>query len=167
MDLVTACNLANEQVVAALDTVYQTAVRTGDVATIDRLLADDFVLVTGRGRVYTKADQLREARDTAVRYAHQEDTSQTVRVWRNTAVLTALLWAKGTNHGTPFDYHVWVSDTYVRSPSGWQYVFGQSSLPRRRSPKGALGSLHQVWTGPPTRRDRHRAGGRSRGKCRD
>jgi hypothetical protein len=29
-------------------------------------------------------------------YGHQEDTNQTVRVWSNTAVVTALLWAKGT-----------------------------------------------------------------------
>jgi ketosteroid isomerase-like protein len=122
------------KVVAALDIAYQAAVRTGDVATMDRLLADDFVLVTGRGRVYTKADLLREARDTAVHYEHQEDTSQIVRVWQNTAVLTALLWEEGTNHGTPFDYHVWFSDTYVRTPSGWRYVFGQSSLPLPQAP---------------------------------
>ncbi len=42
--------------VAALDAQYQAAVRSGDVATMDRILADDFVLVTGRGRVYTKTD---------------------------------------------------------------------------------------------------------------
>jgi hypothetical protein len=28
-----------------------------------------------------------------------------------------------------FDYTLWFSDTYVRTPNGWRYVFGQSSLP--------------------------------------
>jgi len=42
------------QIVSALDTKYQAAVRTHDVATMDAILADDFVLVTGRGRVYTR-----------------------------------------------------------------------------------------------------------------
>jgi putative component of toxin-antitoxin plasmid stabilization module len=62
-------------------------------------------------------------------YEHQEDTEQTVRVWGDTAVITAKLWEKGTDNEKPFDYAVWFSDTYVRTPSGWKYVFGQSSLP--------------------------------------
>jgi len=62
-------------------------------------------------------------------YEHQEDTDQTVRVWGNTAVITAKLWEKGTDDEKPFDYMLWFSDTYVRTPSGWRYVFGQASLP--------------------------------------
>ena len=34
--------------VAALDTEYQAAVKINDAATMERILADDFVLVTGR-----------------------------------------------------------------------------------------------------------------------
>jgi len=116
-------------IVAALDTRYQAAVRSHDAATMSAILADDFVLVTGRGRVYSKADLLREANRADLIYEHQEDTNRTVRVWQNTAVVTALLWEKGTDKGTPFDYRLWFSDTYVRTPSGWQYVFGQASLP--------------------------------------
>ncbi len=44
-------------IVAALDTEHQGAVKNNDVATMDRILADDFVLVTGNGTVYNKADQ--------------------------------------------------------------------------------------------------------------
>jgi ketosteroid isomerase-like protein len=44
--------------VAALDTKYQAAVKSNDAATMDRMLADDFVLVTGMGKSYTKADLL-------------------------------------------------------------------------------------------------------------
>jgi hypothetical protein len=43
---------------AALDTEYQAAVKKNDVATMDRLLADDFILVTGSGKTYNKADLL-------------------------------------------------------------------------------------------------------------
>jgi ketosteroid isomerase-like protein len=62
-------------------------------------------------------------------YEHQEEEQQTVRVWGDTAVVTAKLWAKGTDQGKPFDYHVWFSDTYARTPAGWRYVHGQASLP--------------------------------------
>ena len=119
----------DQKTVATLDTQYQAAVKANDAATIDRILADDFVLSTGSGKKYTKQDLLAEARSGAVLYEHQEDTEQTVRVWGDTAVITAKLWEKGTDHGKPFDYTVWFSDTYVRTSKGWIYVFGQSSLP--------------------------------------
>ena len=132
--LTTTSSDDDRRIVEALDIEYQAAVKAGDVATMDRILEDDFVLVTGRGRVFTKADLLAEARDTAIRYAHQEDTNRTVRLWQSTAVITALLWEKGTNHGEPFDYKVWFSDTYVKTATGWRYVFGQSSLPLPSAP---------------------------------
>jgi ketosteroid isomerase-like protein len=120
---------SDRKTVAALDTEYQAAVKINDAATMDRLLADDFALVTGSGKTFTKADLLSEARSGRVVYEHQEDTDQTVRIWRDTATITAKLWEKGTDNGKPFDYTVWFTDTYVRSPAGWRYVFGQSSLP--------------------------------------
>jgi ketosteroid isomerase-like protein len=115
--------------VAALDTEYQAAVKGNDAVTMDRILADDFVLVTGRGKAYSKADLIAEARNKSTTYEHQEDIHQTVRVWGDTAVVTALLWVKGTNDGKPLDYKLWFSDTYIRTPSGWRYVFGQASSP--------------------------------------
>jgi ketosteroid isomerase-like protein len=118
----------DRRAVAALDTQYQAAVRANDAETMGRILADDFVLVVGSGTSYTKADLLAQAREGSVVYEHQEDTNQTVRVWGDTAVVTALLWLKGTDHGKPFDRKLWFSDTYVRTPGGWRYVFGQASL---------------------------------------
>ena len=117
----------DEKAVAALDTEYQAAVKNNDVATMDRILADDFVLVTGLGKTYTKTDLLNEARSKSTIYEHQEDSAQKVRVWCDTAVVTALLWAKGTKDGKAFDYKLWFSDTYARTPAGWRYVFGQAS----------------------------------------
>ena len=40
----------DQKTVAALDTQYQAAVKTNDAATMDRILADDFVLSTGSGK---------------------------------------------------------------------------------------------------------------------
>jgi ketosteroid isomerase-like protein len=118
----------DEKAVADLDTKYQAAVKANDVATMSEILADDFVLVTGKGVAYDKADLLAEANKSETVYEHQEDTNQKVRVWGDTAVVTALLWVKGTNAGKPMDYKLWFSDTYVRTSKGWKYVFGQASL---------------------------------------
>ena len=120
--------------VAALDTQYQAAVKANDAAGMAKILADDFILVIGNGSVSTKADLLKEADDRIREYTHQEDSEQTVRVWGDTAVVTAKLWMQGTHKdGTPFDYKLWFSDTYVRTKDGWRYVFGQASLPLPKS----------------------------------
>jgi ketosteroid isomerase-like protein len=116
------------KVVAALDTEYQAAVKANDDATMDRILADDFVLVTGRGKTFSKADLLEEARARSTIYEKQDELEQKVRVWGDTAVVTALLWIKGVSDGKPIERRLWFSDTYVRTPKGWRYFFGQASL---------------------------------------
>jgi hypothetical protein len=47
---------ADAKAVAALDTKYQAAVKVNDAQAMDQILAHDFVLVTGPGKVYNKAD---------------------------------------------------------------------------------------------------------------
>ena len=121
-------NMSDEATLAGLDTEYQAAVKVNDAAVMDRILADDFVLVTGSGKTYSKDDLLEEARSGRVHYDHQEDTQQKVRIFGNFAVVTAKLWEKGTESGKAFDKTVWFSDTYVRTGNGWRYTFAQSSL---------------------------------------
>jgi len=117
--------------VAALDTKYQAAVKANDAATMAQILADDFALVTGRGKVYGKADLIDSARKKEVTYERQDEEpgTQKVRVWGDTAVVTARLWIKSMQGDKPADYKLWFSDTYVRTRAGWRYVFGQASLP--------------------------------------
>jgi ketosteroid isomerase-like protein len=121
----------DRQAVAALDTQYQEAVKNNDAETMGRILADDFVLVLGNGKTYTRADLLDSARSGKIRYERQDEDAgtQLVRVWGDTAVVTARLWLKGVDDGTTFERKLWFSDTYVRTPAGWRYAFGQASLP--------------------------------------
>ena len=98
---------------------------------MDQILDDDFVLVTDRGVSLTKADLLREAREkrTIYEYQEEEEGTQKVRIWRDTAIVTARLRIKGTRDQNPFDYRVWCNATYVRTPTGWRYVFGKAAIP--------------------------------------
>ena len=119
----------DRKTVGELDRRYQLAVKNNDAATMDAILADDFVLVTGRGTTFTKADLINETKSGTV-YEQQDELSQVVRVWGDTAVVTALLWAKGkAADGKPFEYKLWFTDTYARTPKGWKYVLGQASSP--------------------------------------
>jgi uncharacterized protein (TIGR02246 family) len=126
-----ASSADDRKAVAALDTEYQAAVKRNDAATMARILADDFVLVTGSGKTFNKGDMLNDARRGDTNYERNEEDMQTVRVWSDTAVVTAKLWEKYTANGKSVDHKFWFSDVYVRTPSGWKYVFGQSSLPLR------------------------------------
>ena len=116
--------------VAALDSEYQAAVKTNDAATMDRILADDFVMVRGGGKL-TKEDLLKKAREKHAKYERHEaeEGSQNVRVWRDTAVVTETLWVKGSENGKSVDEKTSVTETFVRTPNGWRFVSGQATSP--------------------------------------
>ena len=121
----------DRRTVAALDVEYQAAVKRNDATTMGRILDDNFVLILGNGTIITRQQLLDGARSGRIVYEQQDEEpgSQTVRVWGDTAVVTAQLWLRGTNEGAAFDRRLWFSDTYVRTPDGWRYVLGQASLP--------------------------------------
>jgi ketosteroid isomerase-like protein len=117
--------------VANLDTKFQAAVKVNDAATMDAILHDEFILVIGNGKVFTKKELIDEARSGHLIYEQQDEFpgTQVVRIWGDTAVVTAKLWIKGRDGAREFERKLWFSDTYVRTPSGWRYAFGQASLP--------------------------------------
>ena len=117
--------------IAAIDTKYQDAVKRNDAATMAQILHEDFVLVLGTGKTYTRADLLESARTRHITYERQDEDAgtQTVRLWGDhTAVVTARLWLKYVAEGKSFERRLWFSDTYVRTSQGWRYVFGQASI---------------------------------------
>lgn len=124
---------AEKKAIQELDRRYQQAVKENDAATMDQILADEFTLVTGSGKTYSKADLLEEARSGRMRYERQDDADSLVRMWGDTAVITAKLTAKGTEAGKSFNYEVWFTDVYIKKAPGWRYVFGQSSSPIKKS----------------------------------
>ena len=117
--------------VARLDTEFQAAVKSNDAETMARILHPDMLLVLGDGRVNTRAEQLEEARNKLITYQVQDEDpgTQTVRLFGDTAIVTARLRIKGTMKGKEFERLLWFSDVYVRTSSGWRYFFGQASLP--------------------------------------
>ncbi len=129
--IAAGAELDDRQVVAALDVEYQAAVKRNDAGTMAKILDERFVLVLGSGKAYTRAELLDSASSAHIAYELQDEEpgTQTVRVFGDTAVVTALLSLKGVSEGKTFTRRLWFSDTYVRTPKGWRYVFGQASLP--------------------------------------
>jgi hypothetical protein len=83
---------------------------------------------------YSRAQLIESARARKVIFDEQVEVpgSQTVRMYgETTATVTALLILKGRrpSNQTQFDYKLWFTDTYVLTPNGWRYAFGQASTP--------------------------------------
>ena len=120
-----------------LDVEYQAAVERNDAGTMARIHHKDMILVLSNGNVLTGAQLEKAAREKARAYEQQVvvDDSRVVRVAGDTAVVTAKLWLKGTraSNNEAFDYKLWFSDTYVRTPTGWRYFFGQAGAPLPKS----------------------------------
>ncbi len=117
--------------VAALDLTFQDAVKRNDADAIDAILHPNFALVLGDGTVVSREVLIDEARQGCCRYEIQDELpgTQKVRIWGDTAVVTACLRIKGERDGHPFDRTLWFSDTYVHTRDGWKYAFAQASLP--------------------------------------
>jgi hypothetical protein len=82
------------------------------------------------GAVHNKADLIKSGRDKHIAWEQQDEVpgTRTVRVWGDTAVVTAELWLKYKAEGKAVDRKLWFGDTYVRTPKGWRYAFGRASL---------------------------------------
>ena len=122
---------ADEELISALDLEFQRAVKVNDARTIDRILHDQYFLVLGNGTVVTRQELIEEAQSQRVKYEVQDEVpgTQMVRIWDDTATVTAKLKIKGRRDGQAFDRTLWFSDTYVRTAEGWKYAFAQASLP--------------------------------------
>lgn len=121
----------DRDVVSKLDIAYQAAVKINDAETMDQILHPEFALVRGDGRVVTRNAIIEAARNKSIIYDVQDEEpgTQSVRVWGDTAVVTALLTIVGRQNGNLFKRRVWFSDTYVKTSGGWRYAFAQVSLP--------------------------------------
>ena len=122
----------DKSAVASLDIQYQSAVERNDAETMARIHHEDMTLVLSSGAVISGKFLEQRAREKFATYERQVevDNSQVVRVLGDTAVVTAKLWLKGKRpNGELFDYKLWFSDTYVRTPTGWRYFFGQAGAP--------------------------------------
>ena len=122
-----------EQQIERLDAELLAAMASHDVATVDRLLLDEFVLITSGGRVHGKREILAEVGSPTVVFEANASRDIHVRVRGDTAVLTGVLYQKGVQDGQVFDATVRYTDTWVRIGGEWRQLSGHAS---RYTPEG-------------------------------
>jgi len=90
-----------EQTVAELtrlDAEFQRAVGAKDVAAVAKFLADDYILVTASSRIMTKQELLKEIAPAGLTWEMNASREVSVRVYGDTAIVTALLEQKGVDN---------------------------------------------------------------------
>jgi len=101
------------------------SVATGDTLAIERILADDFIGVDPKGRLYTKQQMIDETRNAPKYFVSNRLNDVKVRFYGNTAVAQGSeTWEKRSGERGRF---VW-TDTWLQRNGRWQIVAAQDLI---------------------------------------
>jgi len=103
------------------------AIATRDTRRVAEMLTDDWILVTGNGRVKSKADVLAEIVIPELEFQDNETRDVMVRVWGDTAVITGTLHQRYRLRGTQENVTLRYTDTWTRFGDSWRQVSGHAS----------------------------------------
>lgn len=99
-----------------------------DVDFSQRTLADDYVAITPLGQVTTKQDTVSARKSRQLRYETIDVTDMVVRLYGDTAVVTARADVKGTQLGEDFSGPYRYTRVWVRRGGHWQAVSYQATV---------------------------------------
>jgi ketosteroid isomerase-like protein len=94
----------------------------------ERTLADDYVAITPLGQVTTKQDNVRARKSGQLRYEAMNVSDMVVRVYGDTAVVTARADVKGHQLGEDFSGPYRYTRIWVRRSGHWQTVSYQATV---------------------------------------
>ena len=107
---------------------YAGLVKDGEIAALDRLLAEEYIYTSRDGELSTKAEDLESYKTNPIKIESAEILDQKVRVIGNyTAVETGLIRYRGTNNGKPFDINKRYTTTWFWRDFRWQIVADHTS----------------------------------------
>ena len=111
-----------EKEVLEVDTQRADAYVNGDVATLERILADDCSYVHPSGKVETKAELLAgfKARDRKYKSIKRDDV--VVRIYGNTAIVTGRNTISAEYQGKNYDVQNRFTRVYVKQAGKWRLV---------------------------------------------
>jgi ketosteroid isomerase-like protein len=104
--------------VEALEEQWRQAQLGGDVATMDKLLSDDYIGISMTGQVNTKAQQLERMRLHKVALTRLDLGERQVKLVGSIAIVTSRAEVEGTNEGATVKGTYRYTRVYQRLPSG-------------------------------------------------
>jgi ketosteroid isomerase-like protein len=114
-----------EEELLKLENEFARAVASNNGDALDKLLADDWIIVEPDGGMIDKARFLEVIRSGALSHESMESTDLKVRDYGNTALVTGLTTSKGKFMGQDFTSCERATDIFVKQADRWQCVFTQ------------------------------------------
>ena len=108
-----------------LEDEFARAVASNDADALDKVLADDWIIVDPDGGIIGKVRFLGVIRSGALSHESMKSTDLEVRLYGNTAVVTGLTTSKGKFMGQDFTSCERATDIFVKQADRWQCVFTQ------------------------------------------
>ena len=125
-----------------LEDLWNAAHRGGDADTLDKLWADDLVVIVPNMPVMTKADVLPMARSGRMRFSRYETSETEVHVFGDTAIVTGRLRRTRESGGRAVDDDWRFTKAYAHQGDSWQVVAFHAAAPAVPStPKGDEGQI--------------------------
>ncbi len=123
--------------VEALEEQWRKAQLAGDVATMDRMLAEDFIGISMSGQVNTKAQQLERVRSRKLVLSRMDLSDMKVKLVDSVAIVTSRAYVEGTSEGASVKGNYRYTRVYQRRPSGeWRITSFEAT---RIQPKRSAG----------------------------
>jgi len=104
------------------------AILRRDASFSERTLADDYVAITPLGQVTTKQDSVSARKSGQLRYETVDVSDMVVRVYGDTAIVTARADVKGHQLGEDFSGPYRYTRVWVRRGGHWQAVSYQATV---------------------------------------
>ena len=106
---------------------YERAQIEGDGAALERIIADDFVLVGGDGTRVGKAGHIAEFTAPELDLEPVVLSDVVEHVWTDGAALGATVDLSGTFNGAPFRQTLRYMDVWALRDGQWRVVYGQAT----------------------------------------
>jgi ketosteroid isomerase-like protein len=98
------------------------AMRTRDLAALDRLLASDLIYTHGDGRVVDKAAFIADLKTGDFQYQAIQASDVNVRLLGDVAIVTGAAAMSVVNKGVPADIRIRYTNVHVRRNGAWQMI---------------------------------------------
>ena len=108
--------------VLAVEKQWNEVYKRGDIATMNSLLTDDFIITVEDGNTYSKPGYIAHSGNSSVRVEVSDMSDLQVRMHGNTAVVTGAYHEKGIDKGKPYEYRDRLTDIWMTYNGRWRLI---------------------------------------------
>lgn len=115
-------NSVTEQTLKDIENKWVAALAKGDAATVDSILADEYVETDELGNVTDKQADISALKSGDLKFDSVKNDELHVHLYGNAAVVTGVGSQSGTFKGKPLPNKVRFTDTFVKQKGAWKAV---------------------------------------------